>query len=153
MPGLWRQKRKTAMSLELHNTTRKEIPRKKLQAVIERVIEAEGHAIGSVVAVFCGDRLIHRINREFLGHDYPTDTITFRYSSGTDIDGEFYISLDVIAKNARRFGTGFENELFRVTIHSALHLTGYDDSDDGSRAVMKEKEDAYLSRLAIIYDI
>lgn len=148
MPGLRRQERKTAMSLELYNTTRKEIPRKKLEAIIENVIEAEGYWIGSVAAVFCGDRLIHRINREFLGHDYPTDTITFRYSAGDDVEGEFYISLDVIAKNARRFETGFENELFRVTIHSALHLTGYDDSDDDSRAVMKEKEDAYLSQLS-----
>ncbi len=136
------------MSLELYNTTRRDIPQRELEAIIESVIEAEGCAVGTVTAVYCGDRMIRRINREFLGHDYPTDTITFRYSSGNDIDGEFYISLDVIGKNARRFGAGFENELFRVTIHSALHLTGYDDGNDDSRAVMKEKEDAYLSRLS-----
>lgn len=149
MPGLRQQKRKAVMSLELYNTTRKEIPQKKLEAIIESVIEEEGYGVGAIIAVFCGDRLIHRINREFLGHDYPTDTITFRYSAGNDVDGEFYISLDVIGKNARRFGTGFENELFRVAIHSALHLAGYDDGNDDSRAVMKEKEDAYLSRLGL----
>ena len=148
MPGLRQLKRKAVMLLELYNTTRREIPRKKLEAIIESVIETEGYVVGSVIAVFCGDRLIHRINREFLGHDYPTDTITFRYSSGKDLDGEFYISLDVISKNAKRFKTGFENELFRVTIHSALHLAGYDDEDAGSRTFMKNKEDFYLSQLS-----
>lgn len=148
MPGLPQQKRNAVMSLELYNTTRKEIPQKKLETIIENVIESEGYTVGSIIAVFCGNRLMHRINREFLGHDYSTDTVTFRYSSGNDIDGEFYISLDVIGKNARRFGTGFENELFRVTIHSALHLTGYDDGNEAARVVMKKKEDSYLSQLS-----
>ncbi len=136
------------MSLELYNTTRREIPQKKLEAVIERVIEREGSTVKSVVAVYCGDRLIHRINREFLGHDYPTDTITFRYNCGKDVEGEFYVSLDMVAENARRFRTDFKSELFRVTIHSALHLTGYDDSSDDAKASMKEKEDCYLAQLS-----
>ncbi len=135
------------MSLELYNTTRREIPLKKLEAIVESVIDSEGYSIGTVVAVFCGDRLIQRINREFLDHDYPTDTITFRYRAGKEIDGEFYISLDVINKNAKRFKTGFESELCRVTIHSALHVIGYDDRSDAARDVMKEKEDYYLARL------
>ena len=147
MPGLRQLKRKAAMSLEIYNTTRREIPRKKLEAVIESVIETEGCEVGTVIAVFCGDRLIHRINRQFLGHDYPTDTIAFRYNSGQDIDGEFYISLDVVSKNARRFKTGFENELFRVTIHAALHLAGYDDKHAGTKTAMREKEDYHLSQL------
>ena len=151
MPGLRQLKRKAVMLLELYNTTRREIPQKKLEAIIESVIETEGCEVGSIVAVFCGDRLIRRINREFLRHDYPTDTITFRYNAGKDIDGEFYVSLDVINRNARRFGTGFENELFRVTIHSALHLTGYDDHDAAAGAVMKEREDYYLAQLTTDY--
>ena len=149
MPGLRQLKRKAVMLLELYSTTRREIPQKKLEAIIESVIETEGCEVGEIVAVFCGDRLIRRINREFLGHDYPTDTITFRYNAGKDIDGEFYVSLDVINRNARRFGTGFENELFRVTIHSALHLTGYDDHDAAAGAVMKEREDYYLALLGL----
>lgn len=135
------------MSLEIYNTTRREIPQKKLEAIIGHVIESEGFVLNSVVAVFCGDGLIQRINREFLGHDYPTDTITFNYSGGKEIDGEFYVSLDVIKKNAKRFKTAFENELFRVAIHSALHLTGYEDDADAARARMKEKEELYLSQL------
>ena len=148
MPELRQLKRKAAMSLEIYNTTRREIPQKKLEAIMESVIEAEGYVVGSVIAVFCGDRMIQRINREFLGHDYPTDTITFRYGSEKAIDGEFYISLDVVGKNARRFKTGFENELFRVTIHAALHLAGYDNKHAGTKTAMREKEDYHLSQLS-----
>jgi len=138
------------MSLELYNTTKRVIPEEKLETVIRHVIETEGFVPDAVVAVFCGDRLIQRINREHLGHDYATDTITFRYNSGREIEGEFYVSLDMIDKNSRRFKTGFEHELFRVTIHSALHLAGYDDSGDEARAVMKKREDRYLDQLAFL---
>jgi len=90
--------------------------------------------------------MIHRINREFLGHDYPTDTITFSYSKGSEIDGEFYISLDAVEENALRYKVGFDEELMRVTIHSALHLAGYQDGKDEERVQMQEKEAVYLKR-------
>ncbi len=134
------------MSLELYNTTKRAIPERLLATIIRKVIESEGCVLEQVVAVFCGKKRIHRMNREFLGHDYPTDTITFRYSGGRNIDGECYLSLDVIDENARRFDTDFERELFRVIIHSALHLVGYDDGTEETRALMSEKEEYYLAR-------
>ena len=90
--------------------------------------------------------MIRKINREFLQHDYATDTITFRYSNNREIDGEFYISLDVIEGNARRFEVDFKQELLRVTIHSALHLIGYDDQTVDGRLQMQQKEEFYLNR-------
>lgn len=135
------------MSLELYNTTRRDIPLEKLERAVRAVVAGEGHEIRSIVAVYCGDRLIHRINREFLEHDYPTDTITFRYNCGREIEGEFYVSLDTIADNARIFGSGFEGELLRVTVHSVLHLAGYADGTDGERSLMREKEERYLAQL------
>ena len=91
--------------------------------------------------------MIRRINRDHLGHDYVTDTITFGYNEGGEVEGEFYISLDVIESNARRFGVTFEDELLRVTIHSSLHLMGYDDESDELRAAMSRREDYYLGRM------
>ena len=88
--------------------------------------------------------MIHRINREFLGHDYPTDTITFRYNKGSEIDGEFYVSLDAVKDNAAKFSVDFQEELLRVTFHSALHLIGYDDQSVEDRALMQEKENFFL---------
>jgi rRNA maturation RNase YbeY len=91
--------------------------------------------------------MIRRINRDFLGHDYVTDTITFGYNEGGEVEGEFYISLDVIDSNAKRFGVSFEDELLRVTIHSALHLMGHDDETAELRAAMSRQEDYYLGRV------
>ena len=88
--------------------------------------------------------MIQRINREFLEHDYPTDTITFRYNKGSEIDGEFYISLDVVKENAAKFSVDFLEELLRVTFHSALHLIGYDDQSPEERSQMQEKENFYI---------
>lgn len=132
------------MPLQTANTTRRDIDLERIEKVILQVIEHEGCTVGSVEAVFCGNRMIRRINREFLMHDYATDTITFRYNEGKEIEGEFYISLDVIGENARRFGATFGDELMRVVIHSSLHLVGYDDGTGEARAAMTRKEDHYL---------
>ncbi len=134
--------------LQIHNTTKKEIPEQLIERALRLVMEIEGRTVESIVGVYCGNKMIQRINREFLGHDYPTDTITFPYSSGSDVDGEYYISLDVVKENAARFAVDFQQELLRVTIHSALHLIGYDDQSPDDRALMEEKEAFYLNRFA-----
>jgi probable rRNA maturation factor len=134
------------MMLQIHNTTKREIEEQQLEKAVLLVLETEGCTVESIVGVYCGNKMIQRINREFLGHDYPTDTITFRYNKGTDIDGEFYISLDVVKENAARFAVDFQQELLRVTIHSALHLIGYDDQTPEERTGMEEKESFYLNR-------
>ena len=137
------------MPLQIFNTTRKPLPESLLSRVIEDVLASEGFTIVDVVAVFCGKRMIRSINREFLQHDYATDTITFRYNDGSEVEGEFYISLDVIEENARRFGTDAEQELLRVTVHSALHLAGYDDRTTGERFRMQQKEEFYLAHFPV----
>ena len=130
--------------LEIYNSTKKTIPEQLLEKAVLLVIEHEGYTVESVVGVYCGNKMIHRINREFLGHDYPTDTITFRYNKGSEIDGEFYVSLDVIKENAAKFSVDFQEELLRVTFHSVLHLIGYDDQSVEDRALMQEKENFFL---------
>ncbi len=131
--------------LEIYNSTKKAIPEQLLENALMLVFEHEGYTVESVVGVYCGNKMIQRINREFLGHDYPTDTITFRYNKGSEIDGEFYISLDVVKENAAKFSVNFQEELLRVTFHSALHLIGYDDQSSEDRTLMQEKENFYIS--------
>ena len=135
------------MPLQIFNTTKREIDEARLAEAILLVIGEEGGAVGSIEAIYCGNKMIRRINCDYLGHDYVTDTITFGYNEGGEVEGEFYISLDVIESNARRFGVTFEDELLRVTIHSSLHLMGYDDESDELRAAMSRREDYYLGRM------
>jgi len=116
-----------------------------LEKALLLLLKNEGCTVESIVGVYCGNKMMRRINREFLQHDYPTDTITFRYSKGSDIDGEFYVSLDMVKENAERFTADFQQELLRVTFHSALHLIGYDDQSPEDRTLMQEKEAFYLN--------
>ncbi|MEI7748598.1 MAG: rRNA maturation RNase YbeY [Chlorobiaceae bacterium] len=132
------------MMLEIYNSTKKAIPEQLLEKAVLLVFGHEGYTVESVVGVYCGNKMIQRINREFLEHDYPTDTITFRYNKGSEIDGEFYISLDVVKENAAKFSVDFLEELLRVTFHSALHLIGYDDQSPEERSQMQEKENFYI---------
>ena len=85
-----------------------------------------------------------KINKEFLQHDYYTDIITFQNDT-EDISGEIYISIDRVEDNAKAVGTTFENELNRVMVHGVLHLMGYGDKSAEEEAVMRQKEDFYLT--------
>lgn len=136
------------MCIVVSKTVKQPIPNKKIVKAIETVLQGEKHSCLSISAVYCGDKLIRKINKSYLNHDYETDTISFRYNSGKIVDGEFYISVDTILKNARNYCVGFENELLRVTIHSVLHLVGYDDQSSDQRKRMTEKENYYLSRIS-----
>ncbi len=135
------------MPLQIANTTRRALDEARLEKAIHAVLAAEGCSVLAIEAVYCGNRMIRRINREYLQHDYATDTITFSYSEGPGIEGEFYVSLDVVEENARRFGTTFDDELMRVTIHSSLHLAGYEDFSEEERKEMTRREDHYLGLL------
>lgn len=134
------------MPIFLTNTTKTVLPEQSLKTLIEQVIISEKKSCLEISAVYCGDRYIKKINQSYLNHSYPTDTISFRLNEGQVIEGEFYISIHTIKRNAHYYGVSFENELFRVTIHSVLHLLGYNDQTPEEKRRMTEKEDHYLNR-------
>jgi len=134
--------------IEISNTTKRKLPTEKLRKAIEEVLKGEKHRAQMISAVYCGDKFIKKINRTFLQHDYATDTISFRLNDGKEVEGEFYISLDTVARNARQYKASEEEELLRVTIHSVLHLVGYSDETPRQREEMTAKEDLYLAHLS-----
>lgn len=115
---------------------------------IVSVVERQGYHVGELHYIFCDDESLLCINRERLGHDFYTDIVTFPLTScDVVISSEFYISLDRVAENALVLGRNFDQELFRVMIHGVLHLIGFDDLDEVSRAKMRSMEDKCLSVL------
>lgn len=134
--------------IEISNATKRKIPAKKIRQAIELVLKGERRRAEMISAVYCGDKFIKKINRTFLRHDYPTDTISFRLNEGDVIEGEFYVSLDTVARNARQYKASQTEELLRVTIHSVLHLVGYDDQTPAQKEAMTAKENAYLEKLS-----
>jgi len=120
--------------------------RNRLKDFILTLFRKEKRSVESVNYIFCSDKKILEINRQFLNHDYYTDIITFDLSESNKIVAEIYISLDRVRDNAKKEGTSLKSELHRVIFHGALHLCGYGDKTKAEIGVMRGKEEYYLER-------
>lgn len=117
-------------------------------AWLRRVAEAEGYTAGDVNYIFCSAERLLEMNRQFLGHDYFTDVITFDYSDrkGTrTVSGDIFIDVETVADNAGQYGATRLQEMRRVVVHGLLHLCGQKDKTPRANAQMHRKEDAYLA--------
>ena len=114
---------------------------------IQAVAAGYGFSVGQLNYIFCSDERELQVNRDFLGHDYYTDVITFDYSTPSTIAGDIFISLDTVRSNAEQVGVPFLDELHRIIIHGALHLTGQGDKTPKTKAQMTAKEDQALALL------
>ncbi len=115
---------------------------------IKAVAASYGRKVGEVGYLFVDDAKILEVNREYLGHDYYTDIITFDYDEGDVINGDLVISLDTVRSNAELFHKTYDDELHRVIIHGILHLCGINDKGPGEREIMERNEDRALALLA-----
>ncbi len=123
------------------------IDRSRIAEWVGQVAHSYGKQVGRVAYIFVGDERILEVNREFLGHDYYTDIITFDYSEGSLISGDLFISLDTVRSNAAGMGAPYEEELHRVIIHGVLHLCGINDKGPGEREIMENAENKALALL------
>ena len=124
-----------------------QIDERKMNRWIRSVVAEYGFGVGNIHYIFCSDERELEVNRQFLGHDYYTDIITFDYSTPSTLNGDIFISLDTVRSNAAELGVPFEQELARIIIHGVLHLTGQGDKTPETKAVMTEKENDALSKL------
>ncbi len=126
--------------------------RRKTATWIHHTAEMEGYRIGAITVVFCSDRALLEINRQYLSHDYFTDIITFDYTDTEKkiISGDLLISIDTVRNNAQLFGVSFDNELARVIIHGILHLLGYKDQTPEEKRKIHALEDKYLANREVV---
>ena len=124
-----------------------DIRRRQTTAWIRKVAATHGRKVGEIGYMFVDDERILEVNREYLGHDYYTDIITFDYDEGEVINGDLVISVDTVRTNAAKYGKSYAEELHRVIIHGVLHLCGINDKGPGEREIMEAKEDKALALL------
>lgn len=118
----------------------------------------EGSAEISVT--FTDDTGIRELNAKHRNLDKPTDVLSFPLGengiydvnpeSGAKMLGDIVISMERAVAQAEEYGHPLQREIAFLTVHSMLHLLGYDHVDGGLEAVhMREKEEAVLTQLGL----
>jgi probable rRNA maturation factor len=102
---------------------------------LRRVLRGAARALrtsGEMALVLAGDRLVHRLNREYRGRDRPTDVLSFPGAGGGEGLGDVVISVPTAERNARRLRRTLPQELDALALHGFLHVLGHDhETDDG----------------------
>ena len=101
----------------------------------------------SFVCMITDDRELRRLNRQFLGNDYPTDVLSFpSHANGNDL-GEIAISTDTAIAQAAAFGHTPDQEVCILMLHGVLHLMGMDHETD--RGAMARAEKSWRRKLSL----
>lgn len=120
------------------------------------VLELENFEGSAIVDISIVDNAgIQEINREHRKIDAVTDVLSFplgedgKYdidpSTGAYMLGDIVVSIERAVEQAEQYGHSLQREIGYLTVHSMLHLLGYDHVDGGLEAVrMREREEAVL---------
>jgi len=137
-----------------------------LHRVLAEGLRIEG-IVSAVVSISIVDNAtIHRLNRDHLQHDYPTDVISFGLdwshpdrerpddspecrASGAAIEGEIIASLEYARENAEQYGWNVQSELTLYAVHGMLHLCGYDDLTPVEQSFMRASERDILTQCGL----
>jgi probable rRNA maturation factor len=116
--------------------------------VAAEVLKALKKKNSEVNIVFFSSQKMRGLNKRYTGRDNSTDVLAFP-SDGDDprFTGDIAICTDKAAKNARVYGSTFIEETALYVIHGILHLSGYDDTSERSRKVMRKKEERLAEKI------
>lgn len=129
------------------------------------VLKTEGFRDSAEVDVtFVDDDEIRRLNNEFRNIDSSTDVLSFPLgasgvydenpATGAKMLGDIVISTEHAAAQAEEYGHSFRREMAFLTVHSMLHLLGYDHVNGGIEAeTMREKEEAVLVQMGLSREV
>ena len=134
-----------------------------IRKAAEKALLAENVQVPCLISVMLTDAEgIRRVNLEFRDVDRETDVLSFPLNEltpgafdpeGCEQDwetqavmlGDMMISIPACERQGEEFGHGFEREIQYLTVHSVLHLLGYDHLDEGEqKRQMREREKAIM---------
>ncbi len=128
------------------------------------VLEEEGFADDAEVSVrFVDNETIHELNNQFRNIDRATDVLSFPLgengvydtdlTTGAKLLGDIVISIPKAMEQAQEYNHSLQREIGFLTVHSMLHLLGYDHENGGIEEVhMREKEETVLTKIGLKRD-
>ena len=113
-----------------------------------------------ISVTFVDNHEIRKLNAEYRNKDIETDVLSFpmgengvydeNHATGAKILGDVVISIPKALEQAQLYGHSFEREVGYLTVHSVLHLLGYDHENGGlERVRMREKEEYVMNELGL----
>jgi probable rRNA maturation factor len=135
--------------VEVTNETDSAVDAARLAAAVQIVLADAELTSAEVSVAVVDDATIHRLNRQFLEHDYPTDVLSFVLDAPPQLSGEIIASVDTAAREAAEVGWPAEHELLLYAVHGALHLVGQLDKDPADAAEMRARERETLVKLGV----
>jgi probable rRNA maturation factor len=139
----------SAYRVDVANETDASIDAARLAAAVQIVLADAACAAATVSVAIVDDATIHRLNRQFLEHDYTTDVLSFTLAEPPQLEGEIIASIDTARREAAEAGWTTDDELLLYAVHGALHLVGHDDHDPSDAAAMRAAEQSVLARLGV----
>jgi probable rRNA maturation factor len=120
-----------------------------LERITAAVLEELETTAEELSIVLVGAKEMAAINEKFLGHEGPTDVITFDYSEGGGgLSGEIFVCVAEAERQAKEFKTSWQAEVVRYVVHGILHLAGHDDLRPVPRKKMKREEGRLVRELS-----
>ncbi len=113
----------------------------RLKELLQFAAEQEG-ASGELGLWICRDEEIAELHERYQGIPGPTDVLSF--PGDPPYLGDIAVSADTAAAQAREVGHSANREIAYLALHGLLHLLGYDDLDEASRARMLARQDELL---------
>ena len=130
----------------------------------QAVLSTEGFNHDTEVSVsFVNNEEIKKLNKQFRNIDRETDVLSFPLCEGDHLEinsenhfvllGDIVISMEMAVKQAKMYGHKLEREVAFLTVHSMLHLLGYDHEVSSlEQRQMREKEESVLDKLGFAKD-
>jgi len=130
----------------------------------EELVRAVAHTLrrhhcptADISIALVDDAQIATLNEQYLGHEGPTDVLSFELGDSAtqangqcrSVDGEIVISLETAAREGAGRGHTATAEALLYAIHGTLHLLGYLDDDAEQAATMHRLEDAILAEIGV----
>ncbi len=118
---------------------------------IHAVLKHEGVSSAEASVVFCDDAFIQNLNRDYRDKDKPTNVLSFPqdFTPKSPMLGDSIFAFETIEREAVEQDKSFDDHLLHLSIHSTLHLLGYDHIEDDEAEEMETLEIKLLNELGV----
>lgn len=137
------QPHKLSLSVQYASGSKQLPTRQQFRRWVKAALQQDLHCTLRVVDESEGRQL----NRDYRGKEYATNVLTFVYADTVPLSGDIVICVPVVERESREQGKELLAHFAHMTLHSVLHLQGYDHENEAEAGRMEALETALMAKL------